>query len=398
MAQFNGIGLRKFKTPQIRMMALTLGFRTQSRKITIIEQIVEYAAKSESHNQRVWDLFYVTRDGKSSTKSASENPSSVNPAEIEQLVKQELGRTKKELVNISDELDYRAERVAVKVATRLVEEMAPKILAEVAKTYQPMKIVIGSKSKKMRGVLPECFERMVQLGSQRINTMLVGPAGCGKTYIAAKMAEALNLEFSSISCSAGMSESQLAGWLLPVGSSGKFEYVPAPFVSMYENGGVFLLDEIDSADPNTLTFINKAIANDGFYVPQRHKKPYIKRHKDFVCIAAANTYGNGADALYVGRNQLDAATLDRFRAGMIPMDYDTKVEEALIDPDVLQWGRTIRQSILDNRLRRIMSTRVMIDLTKMKAGYKWGKKEWDESYFVDWSADERRRVGDRHVS
>jgi hypothetical protein len=40
----------------------------------------------------------------------------------------------------------------------------------------------------------------------------------------------------------------------------------------------------------------------------------------FVCIAAANTFGTGADRQYVGRNQLDESTLDRFRIGQIELD------------------------------------------------------------------------------
>jgi len=64
----------------------------------------------------------------------------------------------------------------------------------------------GTKDKKVKGVLPKEFERIVQLASQRVHTMLVGPAGCGKTFIAAKVAESLSLKFSSISCSVGMSE------------------------------------------------------------------------------------------------------------------------------------------------------------------------------------------------
>jgi hypothetical protein len=54
-----------------------------------------------------------------------------------------------------------------------------------------------------------------------------------------------------------------------------------------------------------------------------------------VC-AAANTYGTGADALYVGRNQLDAATLDRFY--VVEMDYDRKLEAKLAPEEVVHLG------------------------------------------------------------
>lgn len=269
-----------------------------------------------------------------------------------------------------------------------LEGMAKEAMREAAEHYRPVVIKQGKETRKVKGVLPHEFERMVQLASQRIPMMLVGPAGCGKTYLAGKVAEALDLEFYDQSCSEGVSESIFTGWLLPVASGGSFDYVPAPFINAYEKGGVFLLDEMDAADPNLLTFLNKAIANDFFFLPQRHKKPKVMKHKDFVVIAAANTFGNGANAQYVGRNALDAATLDRFRAGMLHLDYSAEVEEALVDSEVLAWGRKVRECINRNKFRRIMSTRVMLDLTKMTQNCDWKLADWERSYFADWSADE----------
>lgn len=283
-----------------------------------------------------------------------------------------------------------------------MEKAALQAIAEAAEKHRPVVIKMGSaKPKHVKGVLPKEYERIVQLASQRVPVMLVGPAGCGKTYISAKVSEALEytvgprkgkpLAFYDQSCSAGVSESIFTGWLLPIEKGGTFEYVESPFIHAYENGGVFLLDEMDASDPNMLTFLNKAIANDSFFLPQRHKNPLVKKHKDFVVIAAANTFGKGADAEYVGRNALDAATLDRFRAGMVHMDYSAEVEGTLVHPEVLTWGLAVRQFIYKNKLRRIMSTRVMLDLTKMQENCGWKREDWETAYFADWSRDEMDR-------
>lgn len=247
--------------------------------------------------------------------------------------------------------------------------------------------------KEMKGTMPKEFKTILELASQRVNVLMVGPAGCGKTFLGEKVAETLSLSFHTVSCSVGMSESTLAGWLLPTGANGKFEYHASPFVTCYENGGVFLFDEIDGMDPNTATFINVALANGAMTVPQRLGNPVAKRHKDFVCLAAANTFGLGADMKYVGRNQLDAATLDRFRAGVVTMDYDKKVERALCDEEVLNWGWEIRKKIASHGLQRIMSMRTMIAFTKMKKAYAWGQDRWSEQFFADWTADEKSRLG-----
>lgn len=287
----------------------------------------------------------------------------------------------------STQLEHKLGQLAAGLKQNL-EGMAKEALRIASAHYRPVVITQGSKQTKVEGVLPDEFPQIVQLASQRIPILLVGPAGCGKTYIAGKVAEALDLEFYDQSCSEGVSESIFTGWLLPVAKGGSFDYVPAPFINAYEKGGVFLLDEMDASDPNLLTFLNKAIANDFFFLPQRHKKPKVTKHKDFVVIGAANTFGNGANAQYVGRNALDAATLDRFRAGMTFLDYSSTVEQALVDSDVLEWGRKVRDCISRNKFRRIMSTRVMLDLTKMTQNCGWKTADWERAYFADWSSDE----------
>lgn len=283
-------------------------------------------------------------------------------------------------------------QVQVKEAKTEITEFAKERIAAEAKKFRKIEVTVGkAKPKVLDGIVPQCFERIVQLAAARLNIYLIGPAGCGKTFIASQVAKALDLDFASQSCSEGMSESALTGWLLPVNGS-KFEYVSSEFVRIYENGGVFLFDEIDAADPNVMVFMNQALANEGFYLPQRHKKPYVKKHPDFVAMAAANTFGNGADQMYVGRNQLDAATLDRFRVGTVVMDYDANVEDNLVNPELLAWGRDIREKIKQNRLNRIMSTRILLDGTKMlEAG--WTISDVATSYYADWSKDELMMMG-----
>jgi AAA domain (dynein-related subfamily) len=274
--------------------------------------------------------------------------------------------------------------------TKQLQQHAKRAIAEASDNYRPLAITGLGKPRKLKGVLPVEFERMCQLASQRIPIMLVGPAGCGKTYLAERVADALDMEFSDQSCSEGMSESVFNGLLLPIAANGAFKHVPSPFMERYENGGVMLLDEIDAGDPNLFTYINKAIANNSYTVAQRYTKPVVKKDADFVLIAAANTYGHGADSMYVGRNQLDAATLDRFKVGLIAMDYSQEVEKSLADDDLCNWAWQIRANIRKHKLRRIMSTRVIKDMAVMTAAYKWTVKDWNSVYFTSWPESERR--------
>lgn len=246
----------------------------------------------------------------------------------------------------------------------------------------------GKKSKKVTGIVHEKFERMIQLANRRKNVMLVGPSGCGKTHVAAQIADALGLDYASQSCSAGVSESVFTGWLLPIKEGGTFQYVASKFIDMYENGGVFLFDEMDNGDENVLAFLNQALAQDHFFLPQRFENPLIKKHADFVAIGAMNTMGTGADAMYTARNALDAATLDRFRLGFIHMDYSEQVESQLVDDEILAWGLAIRKVIAEKGLPKIMSTRVLIDASEMKEFESWDVDMIEEGYFADWGKEE----------
>jgi cobaltochelatase CobS len=75
------------------------------------------------------------------------------------------------------------------------------------------------------------------------------------------------------------------------------------------------------------------------------------------CAASANTYGRGPDRAYVGRQQIDAATLDRFV--MVTVDVDEALEQSVclgtgLDgtrvKQVLAYVRHLRTKALDYKL------------------------------------------------
>lgn len=241
-------------------------------------------------------------------------------------------------------------------------------------------------------ILPTTFNRCRQLAECRRPIMLVGPAGCGKTHLAGLVAKSLDLRFAAISCSAGMSEAHLLGRSIPNVSDGTSRFQGTDFLECYESGGVFLLDEIDAADSNLLVMLNSGLANGYLSVPARTEDPSAIMHKDFVIIASANTFGRGADRLYVGRSQLDEATIDRFRMGTIQMDYDKAVETAICpDERVLDVCWQIRDKIQSNGLRRIMSTRFIKDAYAMVSSAGWSLEDIVETYFQGWNIDEANR-------
>lgn len=272
-----------------------------------------------------------------------------------------------------------------------VEKMVIDAVKEVAtqKIPRPMEVKFQESSVVIDNVHNKFTVVLERLKATK-NIMLVGPAGCGKSHLAEQVAESLGLDYSSVSCSSDMSSSVLTGWLLP-SDGGKFEYAPSDFINLYENGGVFLLDEMDAADPSILLIINQALANGRITIPQRKGNTVVKRHPNFIAVAATNTFGRGGNLMY-SRERLDESTIDRFRSGMIELDYDPELEAKLVDSEVLEWGLAVRERIITARLKRVISTRFLRDASALKEHAGYSLKQIKEIFFADFKPDEKMKV------
>ena len=152
-----------------------------------------------------------------------------------------------------------------------------------------------------------------------VPVMLVGPAGTGKTTVAGSVAKVTfsdekgetPREFEPFSFGPMSSKADIVGMR---DAQGVFHR--SPLSRMVESGGVFLADEMDAANAGILTQMNMVLSNDCMSTPDG----LVKKHERFWFVGGCNTYGVGANREYVGRNQLDAATLDRFAVIDFPID------------------------------------------------------------------------------
>lgn len=215
-----------------------------------------------------------------------------------------------------------------------VQKMIHEATKDNVKTIE-IKGIEGIKDKNL-GIQHFLFETAFNVINAGQNLMLVGPAGSGKTHMVEAIAKALDLRFIPQSVTAQTSLSSLMGYMSASGI-----YVSSAFRDAYENGGLFLLDEIDAGNANVLSALNAATSNGCCLFPDNK---LVTKHEKFRIAAGANTYGRGANRQYAGRNPIDGATLDRFI--VLDMPYDEAMENALCsNRDWCQKVQSIRKAV-----------------------------------------------------
>lgn len=203
---------------------------------------------------------------------------------------------------------------------------------------------------KLEGLQHEATPEVIQVASLNHPIMMVGPAGAGKTFIGEAVSKALALPF--FITSTVFDTHELLGF-----TDGMGNYHRTAFRDAFEHGGVWVADEIDAWDAAALLSINSALANGMVTFPDSRQP--VKRHANFRMISTANTFGKGADRVYVGRNELDAASLDRY--AVIEIDYDAALESHLCrgNIDWYMFVTNTRRRVLEKNIRHVVSMRAI---------------------------------------
>lgn len=206
---------------------------------------------------------------------------------------------------------------------------------------------IGVQHRDFPALLTMCMARKAD--GNRLNVFMSGPAGSGKTRAAEEAAKAMGLDFAFNG--AIDTEYKLLGFTDAMG-----RLVSRPFRRIFEHGGVYLFDECDASMPAALLALNAALANGVCDFPDGP----VRRHADCVIIAAANTWGHGATADYVGRLKMDAASLNRFVKLAWP--YDEALERKLAtDSDWCAYVQKCRTVASTKGLKIVVSPRMTLD-------------------------------------
>lgn len=272
--------------------------------------------------------------------------------------------------NVNDAMNLLSQAVVDMIAKTQSEELEKKVLGNLQDTVRDfVKEEYGVINRKvqvtvddrppieMNEVTHKKFDEVLKFVANKEPVFLTGRAGTGKNVLCKQVAKALGLDFYF--SNAVTQEYKITGFTDANGT-----YHETQFYKAFKNGGLFMLDEMDASIPEVLVILNSAIANGYFDFPA--PIGYVEANENFRVVGAGNTFGLGADYEYVGRNQLDMASLDRF--ALVEIDYDRNIEMnvAMNNSELVDFAEAFRESARNAGVKCVVSYRAIGRIAKME--------------------------------
>ena len=182
---------------------------------------------------------------------------------------------------------------------------------------------------------------------------IFGDTGTGKSSLVRQVAGRLNYPVWETTGSERLEVSDLIGHLTLKG--GEMSFVDGPLVAAMKAGGVFILNEIDAANPAVLILLNTLFDKQPLLIPETNE--LVTPAQTFRFVATANTAGSGDDTgRFTGTNQLNQAFMDRFT--ILKAEYPAPDDEkALLAAKFPSLPEPVRDGMVDiaNKVRGVFS-------------------------------------------
>jgi nitric oxide reductase NorQ protein len=199
------------------------------------------------------------------------------------------------------------------------------------------------------------FEILETLYRDKKPLLIIGDSGVGKTAFVHHFAYKKGLPLMRHNLNGGSKVDDFVGQWTPT-KEGGFKWEDGVLTTFVRNGGVFVVDEINSASAEMLFFLHSLLDDDRKIVLVQKDGEVIKAHKDFFFISTMNPD-------YEGTKPLNQALQDRFV--IMKFDYDTKIEKQLIkNHKLLVFADKIRKLYRAGEITTSLSTRALIDYEK----------------------------------
>jgi len=173
-------------------------------------------------------------------------------------------------------------------------------------------------------ILKKCFEN-------RINVLLVGKTGTGKTHAARRLAYELQMPYMRVNANGAITPEDLIGQYIPDGN-GHFKWKDGVLTKFVRYGGIFILDEINAAPAEILFVLHSLLDDERRIVLTQKDGEVVKANDKFMFIATMNP---AEEAIYEGTKELNAALKDRFGV-VLYYDYDEAIERKIIKSEYVR--------------------------------------------------------------
>lgn len=221
--------------------------------------------------------------------------------------------------------------------------------------------------------------------NSKINVLLEGPTGSGKTSAVQAFAAKLQIPFYTVSSSVGVEPSQLFGKYIPNADAAendpnapKFIWQDGPVTTVVREGGVLLLNEMNFLPERVATVLFSLLDSRREIQVVDHKGEVIKAHPQLLIVGDMNPD-------YSGTRPLNQAFRNRFGI-QITWDYDTAVEQKLVASKALRMlAAQLRKSHSDGSIETPTSTNALIEFESManNLGYEFAAYNFVQHYLSD---------------
>lgn len=205
----------------------------------------------------------------------------------------------------------------------------------------------------------------------RLNLLLRGPTGSGKTMFPMAWAAMTGQNFYAVPCDVSMEPSALFGQMIPDGE-GSFMWQDGPVTELVRTGGVLCISEANFMSPRIAASLFPLLDHRRELPLLRHRGEIVKAHDRLLVVT---DYNPG----YRGTMQVNEAFLNRFQVKQ-DWGYNDKVEEKLVKSrELLVMAREIRTS---TGIKTPVSTNSMMEFVTLAVylGYNFAEQNFNNMF------------------
>lgn len=200
------------------------------------------------------------------------------------------------------------------------------------------------------------IEMMERAYQSKIPLLLEGETGTGKTHAVRFFCFKSKLPYARVNLNGATTPEDLVGQWVPF--NGSFKWQDGLLTRFMRNGGVFVVDEINSCPADILFILHSVLDDEKRLVLTQKDGEIIKAHQNFWLVSTMNPD-------YEGTKQLNKALRDRFR--VVKYDYENRIEKKLIDnPKLLDFAKSLRSMYAKGEISFPCSTRMLLQFEQDK--------------------------------